>query len=105
MAAQHEEGCYEEMSSHKVYACWSLQRTTERWRRGGQGHRISGDTAKSWFRNQRFRESIVGGATIEPLSATNISITAPDFLVSPEVSGWVLSKCRHYVGIAGILPE
>ena len=32
-----------------------LQRTTERSRRGGKGHHISGDTAGSWFRNRRFR--------------------------------------------------
>ena len=29
--------------------------TTERRRRGGKEHRISADTAKSWFRYQRFR--------------------------------------------------
>ena len=30
------------------------QRRRERWRRGGKGHRISGDTAGSLFQNRRF---------------------------------------------------
>ncbi len=46
MAARHEEGCYE--NNLHIFSC--LQRTVERWRRGGgvKGHRILGDTVESW---------------------------------------------------------
>ena len=38
-----------------------LRRSVERSRRGGKGHRVSGDTAESWFQNRRFRSRKVGG--------------------------------------------
>ena len=44
-----------------------LQTTAERRRRGGKRHRISGDTAGSWFQNQRFRSTKVREATVERL--------------------------------------
>ena len=31
------------------------QKVIGRWRRGGKGHRISGDTVGSWFQERRFR--------------------------------------------------
>ena len=37
---------------------WLSQRFIERWRRAGKGHRISRDTAVSWFPHRRFRSKI-----------------------------------------------
>ena len=39
---------YEKKASYIFFAC--LQRIIERWGRGGKGHRVSGDTAGSWFK-------------------------------------------------------
>ena len=48
-----------------IYSC--VQRFNDRRRRGVDGHRVSGDTAGSWFENRRFRSRKVGGATAERL--------------------------------------
>ena len=59
LAARHEEGCYGKKKL-RIFSCLR-KRTIERWRRGGIGHRSSGDTAGSWFQNRRFRSRRVGG--------------------------------------------
>ena len=47
-----------------------LQQTFGRWHRGGKGHRISGYTAGSWFRNRRFRQRRVDRAYRRTTRAT-----------------------------------
>ena len=74
MAARHGEGRRDKIQSAYIFL---LERTIERSRHGGTGHRVSGDTAgRSWFRNRRFRYRNVGGATVEPLGGGT-----PPFLV------------------------
>ena len=41
-----------------------MQVTGERGRRGGEGHRVSGDTAGSRFQNRPFRGTKVEGANV-----------------------------------------
>ena len=52
MAGRHEEKCCEKNHPLTI-SC--LQRSIERLCRDSKGHRISGDTAESWFPNRRFR--------------------------------------------------
>ena len=77
-----------------------------RRRRGGKGHRISGDTAGIWFQNRRFRSRKLGGWQ------QNDSFTGHDpnrFLrVMTRPAGLrsgILSKCRgsSSVGSGGAL--
>ena len=53
---------------------------------GIEGHRVSGDTAGSWFQNRRFRSREVGGATVEQLitrPSMNLWLTALSALLNP----------------------
>ena len=43
-----------------IHTISCLQRTIERWRRGGKGHRLQRDAAGSCFQNLRFLQRIVG---------------------------------------------
>ena len=66
MAARHEEKCYKITFSYIFL--FTKDYDIEKWRRGGKGHRIPGDTADSWFENQRIRWQKIGGATEEWLN-------------------------------------
>ena len=64
MAARHEEGCYEKRILKHFHVCKGLLvvvLSNDDVGAGVEGHRISGDTAGSWFQNRRFRSRKVGG--------------------------------------------
>ena len=66
-AARHEEECYKNNVFKHFLVCKGLSNR----RRGGNEHRISGDTPGSWFQNRRFRLRKSGGATVERLKRKN----------------------------------
>ena len=78
-----------------------LRRTIERRRRGGKGHRVLGDTAGSWFQNQRFRRRKVGGATVERRRASILG----NFFLSLNIMQYCKSTARSLEHLPGICPD
>ena len=85
MAARHEEVCHETFDLHISSYLQKDCRTVTSGR--GKGHRISGDSAGSWFRNRRFRYRNVGGGyrSKNHMAQQSATSTAGRFLSSAAV--------------------
>ena len=70
MAARHKEG-YNWYQIIYKFSCVQVKPLIDRRRRGGERHRISGDTTGSCIWNWRYRQGKVGGATVERLEYQN----------------------------------